>query len=81
MDGCCSDREHPKGRYTPPDDRVWCRRVEGLLPTQEHERCPYCYGRLSEIKTGRYSRFCDYKPGKDPINFGFPEDSSRAQHG
>ncbi|MHC5011344.1 MAG: hypothetical protein ACYTG6_10395 [Planctomycetota bacterium] len=45
-------------------------------------RGPYCSGDAETIeKTGDYKNFCEFKPGEDPINFGFRPDSSRFQQG
>jgi hypothetical protein len=57
--------------------RVFCRRLEKQLPVAEHTECPYCFGKKQEIAKGRHGEFCDFHPGQDPINFGFPPDSSR----
>jgi len=63
----------------PPDGRIFCRRLERELPIGEHSACPYCFGKRAEIAQGDHDEFCDYKKGEDPINFGFPADSSRNQ--
>ncbi len=57
--------------------RVWCRRLEQQLPISEHANCLYCFGKKGEIVAGEHAEFCDFKPGEDPINFGFPPDTSR----
>jgi hypothetical protein len=56
--------------------RVWCRRVERQLTLAEHEGCPYCF-EAEELASARHERFCDFRPGEDPIHFGFPEDRGR----
>ncbi|MFO1078600.1 MAG: hypothetical protein U1E73_12825 [Planctomycetota bacterium] len=61
----------------PEPCRVFCRRLERTLPVDEHAECPYCFGKAKEIATGQHEQFCDFRPGKDPIQFGFPPDSSR----
>lgn len=61
----------------PPDKLVWCRRVQRELPVQEHRRCPYCLGKEQDIAEGDHRTFCDFRPGVDPIHFGFPEDRGR----
>jgi len=61
--------------------RLKCRRTGEFVTPEEHERCPYCYGRISDVKTGDYDHFCDFHEGDDPLTFGFPDDSSRQQHG
>ena len=61
--------------------QVYCRRLQINLPVAEHTDCPYCFGKRDEVQDGHHREFCDYDPGKDPINFGFPPDSSRNAHG
>lgn len=70
-------------RPDPPRDeeRVFCRRTERHLPVDEHKRCPYCYGQENEIVAGDHAAFCDYRPGIDPVHFGFPGDAARDQRG
>lgn len=52
---------------------IFCRRIKLALPIAEHQTCPYCFGRESDVKSGDHDKFCDFQEGKDPINFGFPE--------
>ena len=52
---------------------VQCRRIHLPLPVSEHKSCPYCFGKEADVKSGDHETFCDFKEGKDPINFGFPE--------
>ena len=59
------------------DKQVWCRRLEKKLAVHDHADCPYCFGKKGEIAQGEHGEFCDFKPGEDPINFGFPPDTSR----
>ena len=59
------------------DQQVRCRRLDKDLPVAEHAECPYCFGNKQQIGTGDHAEFCDFKPGVDPINFGFPPDTSR----
>ena len=61
--------------------RLLCRRTGDMIEPREHERCPYCFGRLAEIQRGRHEAFCDYREGVDPLNFGFPPDDSRFEQG
>ena len=63
------------------DQRVHCHRLDKKLPVGEHAECPYCFGKKQEIAKGKHGEFCDFKPGEDPINFGFPADSSRNLEG
>ncbi len=59
-----------------------CRRTGQMFSPTEHARCPYCYADAPQVEaTGDYTTFCDFKPGEDPINFGFPADSTRTRHG
>lgn len=58
-----------------------CRRTNAMVPLVEHERCPYCFGRMSVIEKGSYEAFCDYDPAKDPIHLGFPLDGERLRSG
>ena len=57
--------------------KVLCRRVGRQLTIEEHARCPYCDGDKSHIKTVKHEAFCDFKPGVDPVSFGFPDDNGR----
>jgi len=52
---------------------VFCRRLKRRLPVVEHLACAYCFGEESDVKSGDHERFCDFREGKDPISFGFPE--------
>lgn len=61
--------------------RLLCKRTGERLEPLEHERCPYCFGRLAEVETGRHESFCDYREGVDPIHFGFPAEDSRLERG
>ncbi len=60
---------------------IWCRRFERKRPLSEHQHCPYCFGREGEIIAGKHQAFCDYRPGVDPLHFGFPEGTSRQEQG
>lgn len=59
------------------EKRVWCKRLEKKLPVGEHAECPYCFGQRQEIASSKHEDFCDFKPGEDPVNFGFPPDTTR----
>lgn len=60
--------------------RVYCVRNHTTKKASEHLRCPYCFGRSREVvEAGEHERFCDFDPEKDPVSFGFPEGSTRAQ--
>lgn len=71
-----TDKDKTEAR---PEPTTFCRRLQRMLPLGEHDKCAYCFGDRDEVKDGWYDRFCDFKPGQDPINFGFPPDSSRNQ--
>jgi hypothetical protein len=58
-----------------------CRRLARLVDLEEHESCPYCFGHRKELLTGRYETFCDWQPGRDPIQFGFPPGTRRELYG
>lgn len=59
-----------------------CRRTGQVLSVEEHAECPYCSGNEATIRrTGQYKDFCEFRPGEDPVNFGFPPDSTRTKHG
>ncbi|MBK8979920.1 MAG: hypothetical protein IPM29_28820 [Planctomycetes bacterium] len=64
----------------PPESRVFCRRTQRELPVHDHQDCPYCHGK-EQVHTGVHTKFCGYDPEKDPVSFGFPEDSERLQRG
>lgn len=54
-----------------------CRRTGEIVDLAEHERCPYCFGRMEDVRTGRHEAFCDYRFEEDPVHFGFRRDSGR----
>jgi len=54
--------------------RIQCRRVDAEYTAAQHKNCPYCFGGETAIGTGDHGKFCDFKPGEDPIVFGFPDD-------
>jgi hypothetical protein len=58
---------------------IECQRTGQEYDAEEHLRCPYCFGKEKDMTSAEPERFCDFEPGKDPINFGFPENSSRNQ--
>ena len=60
-----------------PKKEIFCRRLKRPLRVEEHELCPYCFGREEEIEKGDHQLFCDFCEGKDPIHFGFPETHGR----
>lgn len=66
-----------KKTKAPSKGPVHCRRLDRLLPVAEHDACPYCFGEVAEIRTADHAVFCDFRPGEDPISFGFPETHGR----
>lgn len=56
-----------------PAEELWCPRLQRPLPVEEHARCSYCFGSVTEIRSGKHARFCDFDPARDPIHFGFPD--------
>jgi len=63
------------------EEKVRCVRTGQEYDSSEHSLCPYCFGEKAKIKEGQHGVFCDYDPKRDPIHFGFPPDSQRAQGG
>ena len=61
--------------------RLLCKRTGEQVEPREHEQCPYCFGRLADVETGKHEAFCDYHQGQDPIHFGFPTDDKRSEQG
>ena len=62
--------------------KVYCVRNRLMKDAAEHIGCPYCFGKKREvIEDGKHLEFCDYDPDKDPISFGFPEDTTRNLRG
>ena len=62
--------------------KIFCLRNQIMKPCEEHLQCPYCFGRRREvIEGGEHKDFCDFDPDKDPISFGFPDDSTRNLRG
>jgi len=69
-----ADTEEPR--------KVYCVRNACMKNPTEHMGCPYCFGRKREtIEDGERKEFCDFNPEKDPISFGFPEDTTRSSRG
>jgi hypothetical protein len=60
---------------------VICRRTGEKYSSEEHHRCPYCFGDKTEVVPGEHAAFCDYDPAKDPTHFGFPTDATRPKSG
>jgi len=72
-----TDEQAGRPDRNPEQKLVRCRRTDQAFSVEGHAKCPYCFGRLEKIESGDHSGFCDFEPGKDPINFGFREDGSR----
>lgn len=70
-------REPRSTPSTAPEPLVRCRRTGQEVPVGEHCRCPYCFGRSEQVRSGEHATFCDFRPGRDPVHFGFPEDLGR----
>jgi hypothetical protein len=74
--------EHDKNkRVLPMQKVVHCHRTGREFDLGKHLACPYCYGDEKEVASGEHERFCDFKPGGDPVSFGFPGSSSRLDRG
>ncbi|HUU49872.1 MAG TPA: hypothetical protein VMW81_02795 [Nitrospinota bacterium] len=56
------------------EKEVLCVRIKRPLSVRKHKTCPYCFGKISDIKSKKHKKFCDYKEGKDSVGFGFPFD-------
>jgi len=67
----------PKSLPNPMEARIHCRRVDALYTTAQHRACPYCFGGEGDVLKGDHAAFCDFKPGQDPVVFGFPDDQGR----
>lgn len=72
-----TDKKKEDGR----ESQVVCRRTGEKYSSEEHHRCPYCFGDKTEVVPGEHEAFCDYDPAKDPIHFGFPPGSTRSKSG
>jgi hypothetical protein len=77
-----NDKERPEPQDAPYRvTLLLCRRTQRYVRPDEHEACPYCFGRSGEVEQGVYERFCDFKPGQDPVHFGFPDEDVRHSEG
>jgi pyruvate ferredoxin oxidoreductase beta subunit/2-oxoisovalerate ferredoxin oxidoreductase beta subunit len=63
------------------EDAVPCNRTGRAFDPTEHVRCPYCFGDEAAVKAGQHAEFCDFRPGVDPVSFGFPDETSRSTEG
>ena len=61
--------------------RLRCRRTGEMLTPQQHLDCPYCLGDAESLGKPRYDTFCTFRPGEDPVCFGFPRDNVRMLKG
>lgn len=76
--------DQPRGRDIAPGARLKmlrCRRTNKDYSFEDHLRCPYCFGNEKDLETRDHGEFCDYDPSRDPVHFGFPEDSDRHTRG
>lgn len=77
--------KHDQDETGPASDgdgtEVHCRRTGEKYSATEHEKCPYCFGNKAEIAPGEHQQFCGYDEKKDPIHFGFPDDTQRQRSG
>jgi hypothetical protein len=72
----------PKENPAPKEERrVFCMRTGRSLPVSNHLECPYCRGNKRQVLTEIHQTFCDFKPGRDPVSFGFPDDYGRHLEG
>jgi len=72
------EKQAAKGQGAPARLRpLQCRRLGRRLALSQHERCLYCFGSRKDLLTRDHARFCDFRPGIDPISFGFPRGFSR----
>lgn len=74
-----SDQSKPTEGDTPK--AVHCRRTGQDYHPETHVQCPYCHGEKTDVATGEHESFCDFRPGKDPVSFGFPGGSERLNRG
>jgi hypothetical protein len=59
-----------------------CRRTGQMYRVEQHVECPYCSGDEETVRRGgSYKNFCEFRPGEDPVDFGFPPDTDRLRHG
>ena len=72
-----SEEDEQGAELEPRLIKLHCHRTGRQLELAEHEQCPYCFGPRSELEAGRRVHFCEYKPGQDPVHFGFPPDTLR----
>lgn len=62
--------------------KVFCVRNRLMKDAGEHLGCPYCFGKKRQtVEDGERKDFCDFDPDKDPVSFGFPEDTTRNLRG
>lgn len=59
-----------------------CRRTGQIYEVEEHVQCPYCSADAKTIENSDdYDKFCEFRPGDDPVNFGLKPDADRFRHG
>lgn len=52
---------------------VPCRRLDAAFTVATHLECLYCAGDAAAVATGDHAAFCTFRPGVDPVCFGFPD--------
>ncbi len=62
-------------------EMIACRRTGQLYDISECLRCPYCCADDAQQPGADAKTFCDFHPGVDPLNFGFPGDDDRTLRG
>lgn len=72
-----NDKPPPERAHAPRLIRLFCHRTGRQLELAEHEQCPYCFGPREAIEQGQRTHFCEYRPGEDPVHFGFPSGDVR----
>jgi len=76
------DDEHRSDHgETPTGKTIACRRTGQIYDLTECPRCPYCFGDDADVASADPASFCDFHPGVDPVNFGFPVDNLRTERG
>ena len=74
--------DDPKSDTHVRQQSLRCRRTGRIYDVEEHVQCPYCSADAETIeKSGSYDDFCEFRPGEDPVNFGFKPDTDRFRHG
>lgn len=56
------------------EEDIRCVRLKKKVGIKDHKKCPYCFGKLDDIKSKKHKKFCDFSEEKDSTTFGFPFD-------